>query len=149
MKCRTPPLDRAARLWAGVFSLVSTGGTRTPSPVRLAHPGSHWYPHYAQRLVKFDISNNGQDFSDSGLTYLHEAPATVESVSPPPRGVSVGNEESRPGLFITGSNFVNSTTLRCRVGEDVLPATYLLPSLVMCFPPPVEPGTGQTSRCRQ
>ena len=48
----------------------------------------------------------------------------------------------RPGLFITGSNFVNSTTLRCRVGEDIIQATYLLPTLVMCFPPPVEAGAG-------
>ena len=54
-------------------------------------PGAHWYPHYAQRLVKFDISNNGQDFSDSGLTYLYQAPATVEDVSPKHYGVSVGN----------------------------------------------------------
>lgn len=37
------------------------------------------------------------------------------------------------GLFISGENFVNSTSLSCRVGGSNTAATFLLPSLVLCF----------------
>ena len=106
MKCRTPPLDRAAPGYGLEWSSLSSQHRRHPHPVsgstRLLFPGSHWYPHYAQRLVKFEISNNGQDFSDSGLTYLYQAPAIVESVSPKHYGVSVGNDEIDPGCLLVG-----------------------------------------------
>lgn len=39
------------------------------------------------------------------------------------------------GLFVTGENFVNSTALACRVGGSNTAATFLLPSLVLCFVP--------------
>lgn len=39
------------------------------------------------------------------------------------------------GLFVTGENFVNSTSLACRVGGSNTAATFLLPSLVLCFVP--------------
>jgi hypothetical protein len=90
-------------------------------------PAAHHYPLYSQRLVSLEVTNNGQDYSDSGMAYLYQADAEVHTITP-----REGRDSATTPLFITGKHFVNSSKLRCRVGERVVPATFLTSELVLC-----------------
>jgi hypothetical protein len=98
-------------------------------PERL-FPGAYFYPLYLSRLVTVEISNNNQDFTDSGINFLYQADAYVESVLP-----SSGQVNTRTAIVVKGDNFVNSTLLRCRIGEYVSVPTFLSRDLVLCFTP--------------
>ena len=106
--------------------LVSTRLTNT----RRLFPGAHYYPMYISRLVEVDISNNGQDWTNSGITFLYQKDAVTLKVTP-----FAGLDTAGTPLFVQGQNFVNSTGLRCRVGPRVVNATFLSTELVMCFAP--------------
>ena len=45
-------------------------------------PGAYFYPLYLSRLVTVEISNNNQDFTDSGINFLYQQDAFVESILP-------------------------------------------------------------------
>ena len=142
VRCRAPPLTAAAPGLGFEWSSLSEQHRRHPDPnsgsTRL-FPGSQSYPHYKQRLVTLELSNNGQDFTDSGLSWLYQAPATVEAVAPKAGGSrGLDAAENRPALFVKGTNLVNASSLRCLVGDRVLEATYISPILAACFPPPRE-----------
>ncbi|CAM9397259.1 unnamed protein product, partial [Laminaria digitata] len=76
------------------------------------------------------VTCNDQDYTDSGITFLYQADASVDNIS-----LKSGLDPGGFGLFVTGENFVNSTSLACRVGGSNTEATFLLPSLVLCFVP--------------
>lgn len=76
------------------------------------------------------VTCNDQDYTDSGITFLYQADASVDKIS-----LKSGLDPGGFGLFVTGENFVNSTSLACRVGGSNTEATFLLPSLVLCFVP--------------
>jgi hypothetical protein len=97
---------------------------------RRVFPGAHYYPTYISRLVEVDISNNGQDWTDSGITFLYQKDAITKKVTP-----FEGLDTTGTPLFVQGENFVNYTTLRCRLGPRVVNATFLSTELVMCFAP--------------
>ena len=83
-------------------------------------PHSHFYPLYLSRLVTLEISNNAQDYTDSGITYLYQADAHVTAVQPS-SALDVGGTP----VFVQGENFVNSTWLRCRIGPYVMTGMYV------------------------
>lgn len=129
--CHTPPLhpDSGGLTWTA----LSEQRNRHPDPVhgsRLLFPGANFYPLYLSRLVSVEVSNNAQDYTDSGITFLYQADAVVTAVNPS-HGVDIGNT----GLFVLGENFVNSTTLRCRIGPYVVSGTFVTRSLVLCMTP--------------
>lgn len=76
------------------------------------------------------VTCNGQDYTDSGTTFLYQADASVHNVS-----LSAGLDPGGYGLFIKGEGFVNSTSLSCRVGGSNTPATFLSSTVVLCFVP--------------
>jgi len=129
--CYTPPLhpNSGGLSWTA----LSEQRSRHPDPFtgsNLLFPTAHFYPLYLCRLVGVEVSNNGQDFTDSGITYLYQADARVHSVSPS-QGLDVGNT----AIFVRGENFVNTTALRCRVGPYVTRGTFLSPEIILCFTP--------------
>lgn len=138
--CLTPPLDLVAS--GGLkSSALSEQFNRLPDPANAAlnlvgkdrlklFPTALNYPLYPQRLVNVEISNNNQDFTDSGINFLYQIDATVESVLP-----NVGQVNTITPIVVKGTNFVNSTLLRCRIGEYISTPTFLAPDLVLCFTP--------------
>jgi hypothetical protein len=93
-------------------------------------PTAYFYPLYYNRLVNVEVSNNMQDFTDSGINFLYQADAVVESILP-----NSGQVNTRTPIVVKGNNFVNSTLLRCRIGEYISVPTFLAPDLVLCFTP--------------
>lgn len=103
------------------------------------------YPLFVQ------VTCNGQDYTDSGITFLYQADASVRNIS-----LVAGLDPSGSSLFITGEHFVNSTALSCRVGGSNTRATFLSSTLVLCFVPrsvtamtldfPAEAGTNDETR---
>jgi hypothetical protein len=45
-------------------------------------PGSHYYPLYLCRLTVLEVSNNNQDYTNSGITFLYQADANISRISP-------------------------------------------------------------------
>ena len=45
-------------------------------------------------------------------------------------------------MFVTGAGFVNSTSLSCRLGREIVPATYLSPFTLLCVAPEQPTGAG-------
>lgn len=87
-------------------------------------------PSFRTNKHTHQVTCNGQDYTDSGTTFLYQADASVHNVS-----LSAGLNPGGFGLFITGEGFVNSTSLCCRVGGSNTPATFLSSTVVLCFVP--------------
>ena len=95
-------------------------------------PTAHYYPLYSSKLVPVEMSNNGQDFTFSGIRFLYQQDAVITAIAPKPaRGWDTGYTP----LFITGIYFVNSTALRCRIGDRTLRATFVTSRLIYCSTP--------------
>eukprot|EP00163_Fabomonas_tropica_P008375 TRINITY_DN17_c0_g4_i1.p1 TRINITY_DN17_c0_g4~~TRINITY_DN17_c0_g4_i1.p1 ORF type:complete len:4695 (+),score=879.62 TRINITY_DN17_c0_g4_i1:301-14385(+) len=62
--------------------------------------------------VSLDMSNNGQDYTTSGLTFTYQSDITITSINPV-RGPITGSST----VTVVGSNFVNTGDLRCRFGN--------------------------------
>jgi hypothetical protein len=140
--CPSPVLD-ASRSGGMKYSALSEQFNRYPDPYVIASnhitsgrsalalfPSAHYYPLYLSRLVTVEVSNNNQDFTDSGISYLYQADAIVDSIAP-----SSGQVAAQTSIIINGNNFVNSSTLRCRIGEYVSVPVFLSIEVVMCFTP--------------
>ncbi|KAL7555003.1 hypothetical protein ACHAWF_018580 [Thalassiosira exigua] len=92
--------------------------------------------YYAQemkgRLLSFEVSNNGQDFTSSGQQFMY-----LEDIEAFNLSRTEGPSSGGTPVFLSGSNFVNSTHLKCRFGKKTTPAHYLTREAVLCFSPPV------------
>ena len=75
------------------------------------------------------ISPNNRDIVSASppLMYYFRVPPTISGIVP-----KVGLSGSRSPIFITGSNFVNSSTMVCRFGRELTAATYLSSRSVLC-----------------
>eukprot|EP00938_MAST-03A_sp_MAST-3A-sp1_P002915 g2915.t1 len=69
--------------------------------------------------VSFEITTNGVDFSDSKISYEYHN-RVVMAVAVPEQGPSNGGTS----VTIYGSNFENTTRLRCRFGNLAVNATF-------------------------
>jgi hypothetical protein len=89
-------------------------------------------------LVSFAVTNNREQWSLETVHFLYVHDATVAKVFP-----SHGFATGQFPVFVSGSNFVNTTSLACRFGrgEDrsmdnvVVRASYVSPSLLVCLAP--------------
>ena len=113
-------------------------GWNVDGPRTRLFPSAWNYPLYLSRLVMVEISNNQQDFTDSGITYLYQADASVGGVIP-----SNGFTNEQTPIAIVGTHFVNSTLLRVRIGPYVIIPTFLSTELLLCFAPRIAGITGQ------
>jgi len=129
--CNTPPLPQSSG--GMTWTALSEQRNRFPDPLHgsvYLFPSAHFYPLYQSRLVTVEVSNNNQDFTDSGITFLYQSDATVTAVSP-----LFGLDRGNLSLFVQGENFVNSTFLMCRIGSTIVNATFLSRELLLCFAP--------------
>lgn len=81
-------------------------------------------------IFSLQVTCNGQDYTDSGITFLYQADASVHSIS-----LASGLDPGGFSLFIMGDNFVNSSALSCRIGGTNTGATFLSAKLALCFVP--------------
>ena len=77
--------------------------------------------------MSIEVANNGLDFSQSGLEVIYYEDPNVASIYP-----SQFYDVPELKFFIQGFNFVNITTLVCRVGAQLFNATFITPNLLLC-----------------
>ena len=82
------------------------------------------------RLRNWQRANNKQDFTDSGIAYLYQEDAYVTAILP-----DSGLVNEPKAIIISGNNFVNSTFLKCRIGEYVSSAVFVSRMAVLCYTP--------------
>lgn len=87
--------------------------------------------------VSVSISPNMRDVSsDNPVEFIYLVPATISGIVP-----KVGLSGSRSPVFIMGSNFVNSTSMVCRFGKELVKATYLSEKSILCVAGMEQTGT--------
>ncbi|KAH9164316.1 hypothetical protein LEN26_000103 [Aphanomyces euteiches] len=128
IQCLTPSLNE----YSGGLQLLPLSEQRNTyadpsSGSRLLFPSSHYYPLVQGRLASVEISNNQQDFTFTGINYLFYQDPVVSSIQPTELYAA-----STIGLFVAGRNFINSTSLTCRVGVSSVKGVFVSPSLVLC-----------------
>jgi len=79
--------------------------------------------------VSFEISQNLQDFTDTGISFLYHE--IVISHFDPPGGPATGSTQ----VNIRGSGFLNLLTLRCKFRDTVVVATWISPEEIWCTSP--------------
>lgn len=126
MYCYTPPTEDADQSW---LTLPDQKHERTMKQLFLS---SHAYPRYSGKLASFEITNNGQDFTDSGSMFLYQADINVVAISS-----SKGPSRGGTPVFISGTNFVNTTKLSCRFGSQESKAHFLTRESILCFSTPI------------
>ena len=97
----------------------------------------------AGETVPVGVTGNGRDYTPGGGLFGSRAAFTYqESIKvtgvTPRSGVTGG----RTPVFVTGAGFVNSTSLSCRLGREIIPATYLSPFTLLCVAPEQPTGAG-------
>eukprot|EP00804_Cyclotella_cryptica_P031375 CCRYP_012196-RE/>CCRYP_012196-RE protein AED:0.02 eAED:0.02 QI:303/0.85/0.87/1/0.71/0.62/8/63/3730 len=134
IRCSTPPIKNTDYTW------ISLPDQTYHSSSSQLFPLSHGYPLYLGCSVSFELTNNGQDFTDSGLVFLYQKDVKVVSISR-----SEGPSRGGTPVFISGSNFVNSTELTCQFGIDTTRAHFLTRESILCFSTPIYGKSYRTS----
>ena len=98
----------------------------------------------AGSTVPLGATGNGRDYTPGGGLFGSSAMLSFQanlrvSAVTPRSGVTGG----RTPVFITGFGFVNSTSLACRFGKEVVQSLYITPFAVLCIAPeqPTSSGT--------
>jgi hypothetical protein len=125
--------------------------TDLPNPTtgsRRLFPEASSNPFVYSYLVDVDVSINAQDYTASGVRFQFQQEPSVTRLFP-----TTGRDTGHTPLFIVGANFVNTSSLTCRIGNAMVPAVFLNPQLLLCMTPQqgvLEPqhGTWQTGRLR-
>ncbi|CAM9173340.1 unnamed protein product, partial [Choristocarpus tenellus] len=71
--CETPPLhpESGGLQWTALSEQRQTA--RNPlTGSRLLFPEAHYYPLYLQRLTNVEVTCNGQDYTESGVSFLYQ-----------------------------------------------------------------------------
>jgi hypothetical protein len=121
--CTSPPLDGVMHDGMQVVG----GGLIWTEEI---YPVFYFYPRNLVRLVSLEVTNNAQEFTNSGIMFLYQGDSAVTDVRP-----KFGFIEENNPIVILGINFVNSTFLRCRIGAHVVNATFISKEAVLCFTP--------------
>jgi len=109
---------------------------RSPDPhtgSRLVFPEAAPHAYGLVLPVRVEVSVNGQDFTEDGRVFVYAPGPTVSTVSP--RRAIVARGRALP-LFVTGTRFMNTSRLACRVGDTVSRAVFIATTLVWCKAPP-------------
>ena len=91
-------------------------------------------------LISFEVSTNAVDFSSSEKRFLYYRDVAVSFVRPT-RSLATGQIP----VFFRGTNFMNSSSLGCRFGENKVRAVFVSPSLLVCIAPAREIGSHNIS----
>ena len=88
-------------------------------------------PGHISGVVPFTISANRGQFFSEGLFFEFQENLAVTGVVPR-SGLDMGNTP----VFVMGTNFVNSISLSCVFGKEIVQATFLTSTSLMCVTPP-------------
>lgn len=91
-------------------------------------------PLHAAGIYSLEVTQNGQDFTQSGRAFRFYHGSRVHSIYP----VHGPGSQAGTGVKVNGDGFVNTTALCCRFGSVVVPATFIHSSEVHCPAPPVK-----------
>ncbi len=80
--------------------------------------------------VIVSVSNNGLDFANSVVLFLFSPVVRVFSLFP-----SAGSETGGTKVGLTGSSFLNTSSLFCRFGHQETPAVYISSTSIECQAP--------------
>lgn len=87
-------------------------------------------PRHRPGIVRVQVTNNGVDVSSTSGEFLYINDISVQDVRP--TGVL---EAGQVPVFVSGSNFMNTTTLACRFGAVTVRGSFINPGLVACMVP--------------
>jgi IPT/TIG domain. len=96
-------------------------------------------PSIKSGLYHLTISANDKDYSSRALQFQVYDPVNIHSLSP-----TLGpahNAGTR--VLVSGSNFINSTSILCRFGDQVVPAQFISPEEIQCYSPPLHSNQNQ------
>lgn len=107
---------------------VTTGTILSASTIQCTAPNSSYA---SLTKVAVEVSSNCQDYSNSGVVYRYTPALVVHSLEPNHGPLAGGTE-----VVVTGANFQNSSSMRCKFGERVtLAATFLDSTQFVCVSP--------------
>ncbi|KAJ1464998.1 hypothetical protein T484DRAFT_1866907, partial [Baffinella frigidus] len=92
-------------------------------------------PKYSKGMVALDVSFNSVDFSSTSSAFEFEAGIEVQGISP-----TSGPVQGGTAMSIFGHNFMQSETLRCLIGAEVVPARFINADLIVCTTPVMRSG---------
>ncbi|OWZ22617.1 hypothetical protein PHMEG_0002652 [Phytophthora megakarya] len=114
------------------FGDVVTGATvRSTTTAQCTAPDFSSITDIDGIIVTLEVSSNGQDYSTSGVTYQYTPMPNVYSLEPNHGHLQGGTE-----VVVTGINFQNTSSLRCRFGERITAAaTFFSSTQFTCISP--------------
>jgi len=132
--CVAPSLTSKRDLlsWFDLNNVKSHQFQVDPKIQRQIYPNSYNYPLYLGFPTTLEVTNNGQDYTENGVTFLYQQDIIILNISNN-RGPALGGTP----IFISGIGFVNTTDLKCRVGYYVVDAFFLTRESILCFTPPL------------
>lgn len=89
-------------------------------------------PPHIPGMTALRLSTNGQQFVETGLSFEYLMESTVRTIAP-----SSGPLQGGTLVEVTGTGFVNSTALSCRLASRRLPATFVDNGRLHCVTPQV------------
>lgn len=87
-------------------------------------------PRHLPGVVRVQVTNNGVDVSPTSGEFLYINDFSVQDVRP-----TEVLEAGQVPIFVSGSNFMNTTTLTCRFGAVIVRGSFINPGLVACMAP--------------
>ena len=80
--------------------------------------------------MSLEVSNNNQDYTSDEIPFVYQANSSVQYLNFT-RGVAMGGTL----IDIVGTNFVNTTLLRCKFNSTDVQATWSSSTHVRCISP--------------
>jgi len=108
--------------------VIIPGSFQSPRQVSCTTP-----PH-ASGSYSLEITQNGQDYTESGRVFRFHHICNVHGINP----ISGPSKRAGTNVKVYGDNFVNYTSLQCRFGLTVVPATFVDSSEILCSSPPID-----------
>jgi hypothetical protein len=110
--CLSPPIKDSDLSWIDLSTQMHNG-----TSAENLFPSSHSHPKYLGKLVSFEVSNNGHDFTTAGFSFLYQKDIQVHTLSR-----EGGPSSGETPIFIGGSHFGKNINLT--------PVLYFEPSYV-------------------
>ncbi|CAM9116223.1 unnamed protein product [Choristocarpus tenellus] len=87
-------------------------------------------PKHPPGLVSVDVTNNGVDYSMNSIQFLYIKDPSVDGLQP-----TEVLETGQVPVFVTGSNFVNTSALACRFGGVSVKGVFVMSTVALCMAP--------------
>lgn len=95
IQCLSPPINDAELSWINL-----PDQRHNDSSSAELFPSSHFHPQYFGKLVSFEVTNNGHDFTNAGFSFMYQKDIQVHALSH-----EGGPSRGGTPVFIGGSHF--------------------------------------------